>query len=65
MSKTERPELTLTGVDGNAFAILGRAVRAAQAAGKSADWIAIYLEDAKSKDYHHLLATTLDYFNVS
>lgn len=54
MSKQElqKPELELTGQDGNAFAILGNAKRVAEA--NNMDWETIQKE-ATSGDYDHLL----------
>lgn len=56
-----KPILKLTGEDGNAFVILGRAKRVAQANGL--DWEAIRNE-ATSGDYDHLLQTMIKYFEV-
>ncbi len=60
-----KPKLTLVGEDGNAFAILGRARRAAKAAGWTPEQIQAYTEAATSGDYHHLLAVTQEQFDVS
>ena len=59
-----KPPLTLVGQDGNAFAILGRAIRAAQHAGWPQQWIDEYKSKATSGDYDHLLAVTMNYFDV-
>lgn len=56
-----KPELKLTGVDGNAFVILGKARRVALANGL--DWEAIRTE-AESADYDHLLQTMMKHFEV-
>jgi hypothetical protein len=62
--RIERPELILVGEDGNAFAILGRARRAAREAGWSTEeWEAVFAE-ATSGDYGHLLATMTEHFEV-
>jgi len=62
-TKSGRPGLRLVGEDGNAFAILARAHRAARRAGMSEDqWKAIMAE-ATSGDYDHLLQTMLKYFD--
>ena len=58
----EKPKLKLTGEDGNAFFILGKARRVALKNGL--DWEAIKTQ-ATSGDYHHLLATMMEYFDVS
>ena len=59
-----KPILQLLGQDGNAFAILGKARRAA----KDADWsdaeVKKFMDEAKSGDYDHLLQTCMKYFDV-
>jgi hypothetical protein len=56
--------LTLTGTDGNAFAVLG----AARRAGRDAGWSSVEEEDffteATDGDYDHLLATVMEWFDV-
>jgi hypothetical protein len=59
-----KPPLTLTGEDGNAFSILGRARRAARSAGESDEQIAAFTEDAKRGDYDHLLRVVIENFEV-
>jgi hypothetical protein len=54
----------LVGEDGNAYAIMGRAQRAARRAGVPEAEIAKYLEEATSGSYDHLLVTTMDWFNT-
>lgn len=53
-------EYTLIGVDGNAFAIMGYVVRAMKLEHKSKDEIDAYIRDAKSSDYTHLIAVSVD-----
>lgn len=61
---TEKPPLELVGKDGNAFAILGRARRAARKAGWSEErWETFYAE-ATSRDYDHLLGTVMEWFDA-
>lgn len=60
-----KPELKLVGLDGNAFAILGRARQAAKKAGWTEDQIDAYTNEATAGDYNHLLAVTCDYFEVN
>lgn len=57
----KKPELDLTGVDGNAFALLAKARRVAKA--NDMDWSKIQAE-AMDKDYDHLLETLNKYFDV-
>jgi len=59
----DRPKLRMVGEDGNAFAILGRAHRAARKAGMPDDqWKAIQAE-ATAGDYDNLLATMMKHFD--
>lgn len=60
MPKTD-VKVRLIGQDGNAFAIIGRVIRAMREAGVSKEIIAEYQKEAMSGDYEHLLATTLEY----
>ena len=60
-----KPALRLVGEDGNAFSILSRAQRAAQRAGWSQLEIQAFMDIATSGDYDKLLATCMDYFDVS
>lgn len=53
-------EYTIVGVDGNAFAIMGYVIRAMKLEHKSQDEIDAYIRDAKSSDYTHLIAVSID-----
>lgn len=53
-------EYTLVGVNGNAFAIMGYVVRAMKLEHKSKEEIDTYIRDAKSSDYTHLIAVSMD-----
>lgn len=57
MSDKKRPNVKLTGTDGNAFAVLSKVCRALQKAGYSQSEVAKFQEEATSGDYDHLLAT--------
>lgn len=57
-----KPELNLRDADGNAFALLARAKRVAEA--NNMDWAAIEKE-AKAGDYDHLLQTLMQHFEVT
>jgi hypothetical protein len=61
---TTKPSLQLAGQDGNAFAILGLAFRAAKKAGWALEQIDEYKRKATSSDYDHLLSVTMEYFDV-
>lgn len=58
--KNQKPKLALYDQDGNAFAILGRAMRVAKKNGMN--WNTIQAE-AMSGDYDHLLITMMKYFD--
>ena len=60
----KKPVVKLIGEDGNAFAIMGKVVKAMKTAGYSQGEIKEYQTKAMSGDYNHLLATTMDYVDV-
>lgn len=55
----------LSGLDGNAFAIMGRVRSALQKAKVPKDKITKFLEEAKSGDYDHLLQTCMRWVDCS
>jgi hypothetical protein len=59
-----KPKLKLIGLDGNAFMILGAALKAARKAGWTAEMIGEFQTQAMSGDYKHLLSTVADWFEV-
>lgn len=67
MSKTasKKPELCLSGTDGNVFMSLGLAAKAAKRAGMDPEeWNKIKSE-AMSGDYDHVLKTLMTHFKVT
>ena len=56
--------VTLTGQDGNAFAVLGQCRGAARDAGLSDDEIAAFMDEAMAGDYDHMLQTAMRWFEV-
>ncbi|QTE23319.1 hypothetical protein [Polaribacter cellanae] len=56
--------LELVGVNGNAFMIMGVFQRQARKEGWTQEEIDLVLEEAKSKDYNHLLATISNHCEV-
>ncbi len=54
----------LVGEDANAFAILGRVLRAMRAAGLPPDEITTFREEATAGDYSALLATVVRWVDV-
>lgn len=58
-----KEKYTLVGVDGNAFAIMGYVTHAMKVEGFTKEERDEYLEDAKSRDYNHLLCVSVDYID--
>lgn len=54
-------QVSLIGEDGNAFAILGRIKGAMSRGGVPQDQIALFMEEAMSGDYNHLLNTCMEW----
>lgn len=61
---SNKPKLKLTGVDGNAFMILGLAQRASKKSDWTPDQWKDYEEQAQSGDYDNLLQVTMKFFDV-
>jgi hypothetical protein len=51
----------LVGIDGNAYAVMAEVARLLKYAGASRAYIEAYRQVAMSKDYDHLLATSVAY----
>jgi hypothetical protein len=64
MPRFPEVEIELVGRDGNAFLILGRVMKALKRGGATPEEVQEYLDEAKSGDYNHLLATTMDWVEV-
>ena len=62
--RSDKPVLELTGHDGNAFFILGTAIKVAKKAGWAKEEISKFMSEAQSGDYDHLLQTCMKYFDV-
>ena len=63
-ASSEKLTLKLTGEDGNAFAILGRAAKALKRAGRS-DEVDTFMAEATAGNYDHLLQVVMGWFEVS
>ncbi len=61
----KKPELVLTGEDGNAFSILGRARRALKDAGYSNEEVERYQVEVTEGDYNLLISVTMNWLDVS
>lgn len=60
------PHITveLSGTDGNAFAIIGKVIRALKRAKVSAEEIEAFTEEATSGDYNNVLGTCFRWVEV-
>lgn len=58
-------KLELSGQDGNAFFIIGRAVRVAKKAGWSKEELEKFTKEAMSGDYDNVLKSCSKYFDVT
>ncbi len=67
MRKPKYPHITvpLVGEDGNAFAILGRAMDAMKRAGLPKETIDTFMDEARSSTYDHLVMTVLRWFSTN
>ena len=54
----------LIGVDGNAFAVMAYVLKAMKECGCNKVDQAIYVENAKSGDYDHLLAVSIEMIDI-
>lgn len=59
MVKYPNAEVQLVGLDGNAFSILARVMKALRQAGATADEVNEYHKQATSGDYDNLLRVTM------
>ena len=58
-------KVKLVGNDGNAFAILGSVNKALQRAKVSKEERDLFMKEATSGDYHHLLGVCMEWVSVS
>lgn len=61
MRKTKRVKLTLVGLNGNAFALLGAFKNAARSQGWAPEEVTKVIDEATAGDYDHLLKTLIEY----
>lgn len=64
MPKHPEINVELAGQDGNAFSILGRAIRAMRKAVLSNEEIVQFQDEATSSDYENLLITVMEWVSV-
>ena len=60
----QKPQVELTGRDGNAFVIIGACIKAMRRSGWNAEKIADVQKEMTSGNYDHLLATAMKHFDV-
>jgi len=60
----KRPRVKLTGVDGNAFTVMGRVCEALRKSGFTREDVDTYRKEAMSGDYNHLLVTSMKWCEV-
>lgn len=60
MTNMKTIKLTLVGLDGNAFSLLGAFRRQARNESWSAEEISVVMKECQSGDYDHLLQTLMD-----
>lgn len=58
-------EVTLSGIDGNVFAIFGACIKSAKKNGVTQEKVDKFLEEAKQGDYNHVLKTCSKYFDIN
>ena len=63
-SKTNKPDVTLDGIDGNAFAILGVVRKAFKRQKFSQESLDSFMQDAQSGDYNNLFQAVFRHCNV-
>ena len=65
MKELKKAKMSLVGIDGNAFAIMGAVIRGLQRAGNSKAVIDEYKKKAMSGDYDNLICVSMDYIDDS
>ena len=60
-----KPEVQLTGEDGNAFFIMGRVAKELRRAGNAPEIVEAFQTEAMSGDYDHVLQTAMAYADCS
>lgn len=63
MAKFPNVTVQLTGIDGNAFSIMGTVTKAMRRAGVAKEDIDAYFAEATSGDYDNVIKTSIKYVN--
>jgi hypothetical protein len=61
MNSTKKVKMTLVGLDGNAFSLMGAFKKNAQQQGWTAEEIKKVLDECMAGDYNNLLRTLIEY----
>jgi len=64
MDNPTKPTVKLTGIDGNAFVVMGTVEYALKKAGYPKEEVDKYLEESMSGDYNNLLRVAMKWVNV-
>ena len=64
MENPTKPTVKLTGVSGNAFAVMGVVSRALRKAGFNQEYIDKYMQESMAGDYNNLLVVAHKYANI-
>ena len=64
MEDPTKPTVKLTGVSGNAFAVMGVVSRALRKAGFDQEYIDKYMQESMAGDYNNLLTVAHKYANI-
>jgi len=64
MEGPTKPTVKLTGVSGNAFAVMGAVSRALRKAGFDQKYIDKYMQESMAGDYNNLLTVAHKYANI-
>jgi hypothetical protein len=60
-----KPEVELSGIDGNVFVITGVCIKALERAGNPTYVVDAFVDEAESGDYDHALQTAMAYCDVT
>ena len=64
MENPKKPMVRLTGIDGNAFSIMGVVSRALRKAEFDQEYIDKYMQESMAGDYNNLLVVAHKYANI-
>ena len=65
MVKYPEVEVELSGIDGNAYSIMGATTKALSRAGVTKEEQSLYFQEATSGDYDNVISTTMKWVSIS